>query len=248
MAAALVLSFMLAGCAQHSAVKPANTIIVTLDEAGKPAADADEKKVLAALAMIQAGRIQAAVDGPLTDVISKFDATYKNKAVKVFCARGLTEALAYATLGDKAVNGKAAVPVEVIGPAWAQAYWARGYAYSEMARYPEAQADLERALVLAPMNSQYKGELAFTYEHSGDWKKMLSLYQEAESDADISGEGDQVSALKCIALRGQGYALVELHRLDEATKAYQSCLKLIPGEAKSLGELGYIEGLRAKAH
>jgi Flp pilus assembly protein TadD len=49
-------------------------------------------------------------------------------------------------------------------------------------------------------------------------------------------------------LRGQGYALVELHRLDEATGAYQGCLKLVPGEPKSLAELGYIQGLRAKAH
>ena len=52
----------------------------------------------------------------------------------------------------------------------------------------------------------------------------------------------------CRKLRGQGYALVELHRLDEATGAYQGCLKLVPGEPKSLAELGYIQGLRAKAH
>lgn len=247
--AALAAASMLAGCAPHTAVKPASTITLNVDAAGKPGADADMKKVLGALEMIQAGRIQLAIDGPLNEVIDKYEALYKGRAGMVFCARGLGDALIYATLGSKTVNGKADVPVEVIGSAWALAYWARGYAYSEMARYADARAELEKALALSPMDSQYKNELAFTYQRSGDWNRMLALYQEAEGTAEISGTTPEATTeLKCVALRGQGYALVELHRLDEATKAYQGCLKLVPGEPKSLGELGYIQDLRAKAH
>jgi len=247
--AALLAAFTLAGCAPHAAVKPDSTITLSLDEAGKQVADADEQKVLDALKMIEAGKIQLAIDGPLTEVVSKYEAIYAGKPGKVFCARGLVDALAYAGMGAKAVNGNADVSVQVIGPAWAQAYWARGYAYSEMARYVDARAELEKALVLSPMDSQYKSELAFTYQRSGDWEKMLALYQEAEGDAGISGATPEDAVrLKCVALRGQGYALVELHRLDEATGAYQGCLKLVPGEPKSLAELGYIQGLRAKAH
>jgi Flp pilus assembly protein TadD len=117
-----------------------------------------------------------------------------------------------------------------------------------MARYADAGAELEKALALSPLDSQYKNELAFTYLHSRDWEKMLALYREAEGDAGISASPDEVSNLKCTALRGQGYALVELHRLDEAAEAYQGCLKLQPGEPKSLGELGYIEDLRSRPH
>src|SRR5678815_2974641 len=83
-----------------------------------------------------------------------------------------------------------------------------GYAYSEMARYADARAELEKALALSPLDSQYKNELAFTYLHSRDWEKMLALYREAEGDAGISAIPDEVSNLKCTALRGQGYALV----------------------------------------
>ena len=248
---ALAAAFMLAGCAPHAAVKPAHTITVNLDAAGKPVADADAdlKEVADAVTMIEAGRIQLAIDGPLTEVVDKYEARYAKKSVTVFCANGMVDALIYASLGAKAVNGKADMPVEVIGPAWARAYWARGYAYSEMARYADARVELGKALALSPMDSQYQSELAFTYQRSGDWKKMLTLYQEAEGDAEISASiPEQATRLKCIALRGQGYALVELHRLDEATKAYQGCLKLIPGEPKSQAELGYIQGLRAKAH
>ena len=249
--AALIAVFVLAGCAPHAAVKPGNTITLNLDAAGKPVADADLQKVIDAVEAIQAGRIQLAIDGPLTEVVTKYETKYAGTPVKVFCANGMLDAFAYANLADKAETtaGKAAVPVEVIGPAWARAYWARAYAYSEMARYTDAQAELEKALALSPMDSQYKSELAFTYERGGDWNKVLSLYQEAAGDAEISGGSPETTTrLKCVALRGQGYALVELHRLDEATKAYQECLKLTPGEPKSLAELGYIKGLRAKSH
>jgi tetratricopeptide (TPR) repeat protein len=245
--AVLVAAFALAGCAPH-AVRPAATIILSADASADKAGDPDLKKVIDAVGMIQAGRIQLAIDGPLTEVVDKYEAIYANKPVKVFCAHGMADALIYASMGAKAVNGKADMPVSVIGPAWAQAYWARGYAYTEMARYADARFELEKALALSPMDSQYKNELAYTYQHSREWDRMLSLYREAEGDAEISASPNLVSNLKCIALRGQGYALVELHRLDEAAEAYQGCLKLQPGEPKSLGELGYIKDLRARSH
>lgn len=239
--------FVLGGCAPHPAVKPATTLTLAVDPSGKPGADADQQKVYDALAMIQAGHIQQAIDGPLAEVIQKYESLYKDSPARVFCARGMVDALAYAALGDKVANadhdGRS---VTVIGPAWALAYWARGYAFTEMARYAEARTELEKALALSPMDSQYKIELAYTYQHSRDWNTMLSLDQEAEAYADISTAPEHASDLKCAALRGQGFALVELHRLDEATQAYRSCLKLTPGEPKSLAELEYIKGLRAK--
>lgn len=245
--AVLAAVFALAGCASSPAARPGSSITLSLDKAGNPAVDPDQQKVLDALKMIESGRIQLAVDGPLAEVIAKYEALYAGKSGKVFCAEGLLDALFYATAADKAKDGASAGPIEVIGPAWAKAYWARGYAYSEMGRYADARVELEKALALAPMNSQYKSELAFTYERSQDWTKMLALYNEAQDAAAISGP-DHASDLECIALRGQGYALVELHRLNEATKAYRDCLKLKPNEPKSLAELGYIKGLRAKSH
>src|SRR5690606_32234521 len=61
-------------------------------------------------------------------------------------------------------------------------------------------------------------ELAFTYQPSAEWQKMLELYREAESAAELTASAADAPVLKCVALRGQGYALVELQRLDEATR------------------------------
>jgi len=244
---ALVATLALSGCTARQSVKPAGQIDLVIDGTGRMPADADEQKVLDAVKMIAAGKIQVAVDGPLTEVIGKYEARYAGKPVKVFCAEGVADGLIYAALGQKTATSGA---VEVLGPAWAKAYWARGYAYDEMARYDDARRELDKALALAPMNSQYKSELAYVYLRKGDWKKSLELYRDAVDDASISGAGGpaEVTSLQCKALRGQGYTLVELHRLDDAAAAYKACLKLEPGEPKSLGELGYIDGLRAKSH
>lgn len=246
--AAMVAACALAGCSPREQVKP-STVQLVVNDARDHAADVDLQKVLGAVKMIEAGRIQIAIDGPLTEVVDKYEARYADKPVEVFCAEGLSDGLIYAALGQKAIAGTGRT-VEVLGPAWAKAYWARGFAYNEMARYGDAQRELEKALALSPVNSQYKSELAYVWLRKGDWKKSLALYQDAHDDAPISGVGGaaEVADLQCKALHGQGYALVELHRLDEATRAYQACLKLEPGESRSLGELDYIKGLRAKLH
>lgn len=243
----LITVLALSGCATQPPARPAGKINLVIDDSGRMAADADEQKVLGAVKMIEAGRIQLAIDGPLTEVIEKYESRYAGKPVKVFCAEGLADGLIYAALGSKTA---AAGTVEVLGPAWAKAYWARGYAYDEMARYDDARRDLDKALALSPMNSQYQSELAYVYLRKADWTKALALYNGAVDNAGISGAGGpaEVVSLQCKALRGQGYALVELHRLDDAATAYKACLKLTPGEPKSVAELGYIQDLRAKSH
>lgn len=236
--------WMLAGCAPSNQVKP-TTITLAVDDSAD-VVDPDLQKVFDALAMLQAGQIQLAVDGPLTEVIDKYEAMYGDKPVRVFCARGVGDALMYAAIGAESAE-KDNVSTQVLGSAWSQAYWARAYAYTEMGRYVDARVELEKALALSPLDSQYKSELAFTYQPSAEWVKMLELYREAENTAEFTATETDVPVLKCVALRGQGYALVELRRLDEATRAYQDCLKLMPDEPKSLAELGYIDGLRKAA-
>jgi tetratricopeptide (TPR) repeat protein len=233
---------VLTGCATHKAsTRPETSIVLNVGASGEKAADADMAKVHDALKTIQSGKVEAAINGPLTQVIHKYETRYANKKVKVFCAQTSAAALVYAASASAAAEKAGVKPqssVQVIGPAWAMAYWATGYGYNAITHYGDAEAALKKALALSPMNSQYKSELAYSYQRQKHWKKSLALYQEAEDDAEITAK--DVPAAQCLALRGQGYALVELHRLADAKKAYKSCLKLIPHEPKSLGELAYI--------
>ena len=207
-------------------------------------ADADVARVLDGVHMIQAGHIQAAIDGPFDEVAHAYEARYAHSKETIYSARGTADALLYASMGAVA---KPPVSSVVIGPAWAMAYWGRGYAYNEMARYDDAIVELRKALALAPFDSQYNIELAFAYQRKGQWETSLDLYRTAEAYVEISMPEATTAEITCKAFRGQGYDLVELHRYEEARAAYEACLKLMPGESRSLGELKYIDGLQAKA-
>lgn len=50
---------------------------------------------------------------------------------------------------------------------------------------------------------------------------------------------------KATLLRREGYALIDLNRLDDAEAAYNQSLKLDPGNATALGDLDYIRQQRA---
>jgi Flp pilus assembly protein TadD len=235
---------MLAGCASPSANKPPERTInvVTPSSAEAKVEDADNEQVLKGVKMIEAGQIQAAIDGPLDELVHRYEAKYGNSKVKVYSARGMADALLYEALS---ATTKPPVSSLVVGPAWAMGYWARGYAYNEMARYDEAIVELRKALALAPVDAQYQVELAYAYQQKHDWEQSLALYHSALDYAEITAS--DTLGMKCRALRGQGYDLVELHRLDEAEAAYRACLELKPNEPRSLGELEYIRRLRVKA-
>ncbi|TNY26519.1 hypothetical protein BV497_08230 [Fulvimonas soli] len=228
---------MLGACATHPAAPPKSGDAGPAEERPDP----DVQRVVDGVRMIQQGHIQAAIDGPFDEVARRYEAQYGASKEKIFSARGTADALLYASL---AVSAKPPFSARVLGPAWAMAYWGRGYAYNEMARYDDAIVELRKALALAPMDSQYKIELAYAYQQKRQWDESLALYKDAEANADLTTA--DVPEIKCKALRGQGYDLVELHRYEEARAAYRACLKLVPDEPRSLGELKYIDAVQAK--
>lgn len=210
--------------------------------AGSPSVkvDADKETVLRGVQMIEDGKPQAAIDGPLNEVIGKFEAKYPDPAGKIYSARSTTESLVYLLEAAKEKRN-----AQVLGPAWSMAYWARGYAYGEMGRYDDELAELEKALVLSPKDPQYNNELAFVLMQRHQPGESLARYEEAEGFAEFAPNGEKAH-FQCASLRGQGYALVELHRLDEAEAKYRACLAITPNEPKSLGEIGYIQQQRKK--
>jgi tetratricopeptide (TPR) repeat protein len=250
--AVLAVAACITGCASPSSPKAGTgthvDVVTSPNAQGSEfyALDEDGQKITHAMQMIKSGQIQAAIDGPINEVIAKFEKEYAGK--QVYSARGAAEGLMYGLMGA-AVAGKASSKpgehIGVIGPSWAMAYWARSYALTEMNRTKEAEADLRKALDLSPMDGQYKNELAYLIMRRGEISESLALYQEAESDAEMTSP--YPVDIKCAALRGQGYDLVELHRLDEAEAAYKKCMALVPDEPKSKAELGYIAEQRKKA-
>ncbi len=209
-------------------------------------ADPDLMEVLKGVRMVQSGQIQAAIDGPLTDVVDRYTTKYAHSDKRIYSARGPMQSMLYLARAANAEKRSAIA----LGPAWGMAYWARGYAYAEMARYPEAEGELRKAVALSPSDAQYQNELAYALQAQLRFADSLAIYEQVPGMVPLMD--DWPDSLKneylCKAYRGQGYDLAELGRFDDAEKAYRECLKIFPDEPKSKGELAWIAEQRAKKH
>lgn len=119
--------------------------------------------------------------------------------------------------------------------------------YDEVGRPQEAIRVLDQSMALSPAPDFKAGaHMAGMISEKGFALGLLKRF--AESLATY----DQGLTLKGLAmpdqtrlLRGRGFALVEMGRLDEGEAAYREVLKLDPGNARALNELTYIARLRA---
>ncbi|MES2291557.1 MAG: hypothetical protein V4530_17660 [Pseudomonadota bacterium] len=81
---------------------------------------------------------------------------------------------------------------------------------------------------------------------NGELVRSLDLYTQAERIAAKIADKGSAGHFRAVALRRQGFALSELKRWDEATKAYQHRFKYEPDNAVALNELKYIEQNRPR--
>lgn len=209
-----------------------------------PLSDEDqmqEQLLAQAMKMIKSGRPDEAITGPITRVIAHYEnGPGREQGERHYCARDQLESFLY--LAGAAADQRGAV---VLPQTWADAYFEESSALTDLGRLEESQAALRKAIALSPSNSLYLSELGYTYEMQHDNEKALDLYSQAEGAAEFSPP-DVKNAELAHALRGEGYALTELHRLDEAEAVYHKALKLDPNDQKSKNELQYIAQLRQK--
>lgn len=169
-------------------------------------------------------------------VIASYEATYPAGARAVYCARSATESLFYLT--KSAADKKEAV---VFGPAWCDAYYLKAYALIDLGRIAEARDLLDKAIGMAPKNAHYLAERASLDRRETKWKEALAEYENAVQIADEFGPPESKFVELGEALRGKGYVLVELGRLDEAEAVYKQCLQINPSDKSAQGELGYVQ-------
>jgi tetratricopeptide (TPR) repeat protein len=207
--------------------------------AAKPAIDAEAlAHIDAAVTAIKASDDTRA-DGEIDQAIAFYDKLYAPEKRRIYCGMNDVETLLYMTMAAK--DKKDAIAVS---PGWCEALFLKGYVRVDAGQLDAARQYYERVIALAPMHWQYLAELGFTYRDS-DPAKSLDLYQQAESYITFLDKSEQPDAF-AKARHGQGYALSELKRFDEAEAIYKQCLKDNPDDAIAQHELGYIADQRAK--
>lgn len=102
---------------------------------------------------------------------------------------------------------------------------------------------LDRAQQLAPHWAEPLAERAYLVGKLGDRAASLGIYQAA---LDLTDRYPNSAYLKPLVLRGIGFTLIELERLDEARRAFEASLELEPSNELARTELLYIEQLRER--
>lgn len=171
----------------------------------------------------------------LDALIADYTRQYANDPRKVYCARSLPETLLYMAMA--ATQGRDAV---ALGPTLAYAHHLRGYALIELGRNEEARVENAKALELSPDNPTFLAERGYQQQLAQDWPAMLATYQQATEMANAISPDNVKSQEAGRALRGQGYALVELGRLDAAEQAYRKALALDANDTRARDELEYV--------
>lgn len=106
-----------------------------------------------------------------------------------------------------------------------------------------AIAILDKGLALQPDNLMLITEKGAALGVLKRFSDALDLYQSADKIDFVTKMLDPGGEARL--LRGKGFVLIELNRLDEAQAAYEAALKLEPNHAGAKGELDYIRKLRA---
>ena len=205
-----------------------------------PAPDADAKKYLDAVQLIHDGKPAEAI-ALLEQVSASFESRYTKTSKQIYCARTDQEALLYAGMGAAAKRD-----TEVLDETWCGSYFLKGFALIDLDRPDEAKPWFDKAIAMAPMDSQFLAERAEWYKVRRDWPHAYSEFETAATAADISPE-DFKTSNKARAWRGMAYVRIEQGKLNEAEALLRKCLELNPDDSKAKSQLDYIASIRPHA-
>ena len=123
--------------------------------------------------------------------------------------------------------------------AYGRAHYYLGFLYIRQRQSTPALKYLDAGLALEPHQPLLKMEHARAMAQSGDRLTALREFEE------VIAMGDEIlPSLQAVAIRGKGFELIELARLDEAEAAFRESLRVEPKSPVALHELEYIRHLR----
>jgi tetratricopeptide (TPR) repeat protein len=113
---------------------------------------------------------------------------------------------------------------------------------SEQKDFQGALAILKDLKRLAPVSAVTAIETGYVFNQVGRFDEALLTYQGAEA---LAVKYPSQKPFRAAALRGMGFSLIELNRLNEAEFAFKQSLDIDPMNSLALNELAYIKSLRS---
>lgn len=223
---------------------PASAPSIQLEDKDAPPAeiqtakDGLSAKFDEALTLIQDKKPTEAIS-VLDQIISSEEAMHSNREEVFFSARSMTEAILYAGVG--ATQKKRTI---VVDGTWANAYFFKAFALVDLGRPDEAKPYFDKAIALAPMNSQFFAERGEWFKSRKDWANAYADFQSASGFAEFAPDKTTQSFEKRRGLRGMAFVRTEQRQLKEAEKLLRECLKIDSSDGTAKHELDYVRSLQ----
>ena len=139
--------------------------------------------------------------------------------------------------------GKDHRPINRVHASFSRALQLKGWIAVDQKEWVKAIDCFEKEMVYTPCESDQYVERGFALNQSGTPQKGFESYQRAYDLAEAHGDN---AYDKARALRGMGYSLIDLKKLDEATALFENSLTLEPGNQIALNEIDYIKMLKIR--
>lgn len=204
--------------------------------APRPVANPHAEAMIAAASSGQPAR--AVTEADL--VIAEFEARFNKADTLYLCGETQAETILNMTLATTTGKSAVAVPGE-----WCSAHFVKGFALIDLGQPDRAEPELRQATEMAPYNAHYLNEYAELIKSRRQWQQSYDLFSHAAEIADVYPAGGR-KEVKARALRGMGFAKIELGDLDGAERLFKQSLVLQPNYPAALSELRYIAAQRAK--
>ncbi len=196
-------------------------------------------------------------------VIAGYAKRYPPGRTRWYSASSEAEAARYRAI-DAVARDPAYDRAEALVNVWGEAHHVKAYALVEQAlqghspktvksasNLPTLDPDLAAravdtlaaGLVLQPYHVRMRNELGYLEQSAGQSERALETFRLAELAAQDPTDAEGRASLTR-AMRGVGFALIELDRLDEAEAKFRAVLRIDPDDEKAKHELSYIEGVR----
>jgi tetratricopeptide (TPR) repeat protein len=127
--------------------------------------------------------------------------------------------------------------------AFGEALHSMAFLLAARKQWDDALKTLDREIAMRPYFAGAHTERGYVLNRTGKHKEALASYQSALALAEKHASSKSWQGL---ALRGMGYALIELGDLPGARAAYERSLKVDPNNALAQQELEYIKMLESK--
>ena len=211
-------------------------VVTTETVSADPGIGHDQRERIAkALQLVQEKKFDDALE-QLDYVVMRFEMTHVKTNVPFICASSQEEVDRY----RKEIGRPDAMWLDW---AYMQAYFIKAFVASEQERYTDALALLDKAAAMAPYDPSVPCEKGNVYNKTHKAEKGLEQCRKAYELAKAS---DRYKNQQALALRGMGFAYVELGDLDKAEEAQQKSIEIEPDSSVAKRELKYIRAEKAR--